>query len=377
MTALLTLDDLLTVAKRENNSKRAYLYVNPCQGKHVPVSPSISLDLFQSLSRLLEENYKSENLLVIGFAETATGIGSAVALNAKNVSAYISTTRENVAGAEYLFFTESHSHATEQRLVVNSLEQYLSNVQRIVFAEDEVTTGNTIQKLINALESKYPSFGIKFGIISILNSMSSERLSELNSQGIQVNYLFQIPSQYRSSEIHGYHYLPLHDTVYEISNPITAQYEFVSSWNPRCVADTYTIKEECQHFLAFLDSEGVLKITDQRILVLGTEEFMYPGMLAAKEIENSAPCSFVRFHATTRSPIETSNDPLYPLKSRCSLDSLYESGRKTFVYNLEEYDRVIIVTDSDMHNSTGLNNLVGALNKYGNKTICLVRWRTQ
>ena len=37
------------------------------------------------------------------------------------------------------------------------------------------------------------------------------------------------------------------------------------------------------------------------ILVLGTEEFMYPALLAAREMEKLG--HYVRFHATTRSPI--------------------------------------------------------------------------
>ena len=32
--------DLVRIAKRENNTKRNYLVVNPLQGKHIPVQPS-------------------------------------------------------------------------------------------------------------------------------------------------------------------------------------------------------------------------------------------------------------------------------------------------------------------------------------------------
>ena len=40
MTKGFELEQLITIAKRENNTKRSYLYVNPLQGKHIPVSPS-------------------------------------------------------------------------------------------------------------------------------------------------------------------------------------------------------------------------------------------------------------------------------------------------------------------------------------------------
>ena len=158
MTNLFKIDDLVKIAKRENNTKRSYLYVNPVQGKHVPVSPSLPLLLFSALAAKIESRYPEERLLVIGFAETATAIGSTIAYKAKNAVYYMNTTRESVAGAAYLFFTESHSHATEQRLVANGMGDILSNVDRVIFAEDEVTTGSTIEKLIRILQGKLSPF---------------------------------------------------------------------------------------------------------------------------------------------------------------------------------------------------------------------------
>ena len=104
-------NDLIQVAKRENNPKRHYLYVNPLQGKHLPVSPSRSLALFASLAEEAAQRFAGERLLVVGFAETATAIGAALAYGAGNVDFYCSTTREALPGADYLFFSESHSHA--------------------------------------------------------------------------------------------------------------------------------------------------------------------------------------------------------------------------------------------------------------------------
>ena len=44
--------------------------------------------------------------------------------------------------------------------------------------------------------------------------------------------------------------------------------------------------------------------TGERILVLGTEEFMYAGLIFGETLEKKG-CT-VRFHAATRSPIEVS-----------------------------------------------------------------------
>ena len=154
-----TIDDLIRVAKRENNTKRSYLYVNPIQGKHIPVSPTLSLGLFFQMAEILEDHYKNEKILLIGFAETATAIGTAIAYKAKNVYYYMNTTRENVPVRSICFFTESHSHATEQRLEKNGLEVIIPGGPDL-FAEDEVTTGNTI-KLIRAIQGAFDCSGWK------------------------------------------------------------------------------------------------------------------------------------------------------------------------------------------------------------------------
>lgn len=72
--------DLVKIAKRENNTKRNYLVVDPLQGKHIPVVPSKALDLFAALADTFREKYKDEKLLLVGFAETATAIGAQAAI---------------------------------------------------------------------------------------------------------------------------------------------------------------------------------------------------------------------------------------------------------------------------------------------------------
>ena len=64
-------NDLLQIAKRENNNKRNYLVINKLQGKHIPVEPSQALGMFKELAMLLKKAYTNEKILFIGFAETA------------------------------------------------------------------------------------------------------------------------------------------------------------------------------------------------------------------------------------------------------------------------------------------------------------------
>lgn len=73
-----TAADTLRIAKRYNNPKRSYLLVNPLQAKHIPVSPAAALEMMGALGDQVAAKYP-EARLVIGFAETATAIGAAVA----------------------------------------------------------------------------------------------------------------------------------------------------------------------------------------------------------------------------------------------------------------------------------------------------------
>ena len=402
MTDWFEKDDLIRIAKRENNSRRSYLYVNPLQGKHIPVSPSLSLRLFAALAEKLEEAYPEEKILVIGFAETATAIGAALACRARNAVFYMNTTREEIAGADYLFFTESHSHAREQRLVTNGLEEILDQVDRIIFAEDEVTTGNTIEKIIRLLQEKYEEKALKFGILSILNSMSEERLAEMEAYGFSCFYLYHIPPQYRVSEIERYFELesdrkedpaeqkdggrreqklaeqtgdirrkqkPAEEKPAPIRRIRKGKY-----WNSRLATPVTEAGEKAEHFATSLLASLSELEEAESLLILGTEEFMFPGLLVGQKAEVLWPDKKIRFHATTRSPIEVFPEKDYPLYKRAELESLYEESRKTFIYNLEQYDQVLIITDAEQIWEKGLQSLTEALRKCGNEQITLIQW---
>jgi len=109
-----------------------------------------------------------------------------------------------------------------------------------------------------------------------------------------------------------------------------------------------------------------------RVLVLGTEECMYAGLIAGLVLERAG--HDVRFHATTRSPILTDKDPVYPLHARWELRSLYDPARVTYVYNLDAYDHVCVVTDARTPEA-GLQTLLAALEQAGNRSVSVLEWR--
>lgn len=370
MVKTFEINELLRVARRENNTKRSFLYVCPYQGKHMPVSPLQSLELFAGLAERVRMRYPDEKILVIGFAETATAIGSSVAFFNDSVTAFMTTTRENVDGAEYLYFTESHSHAAEQRLTVNGLEQYLRVADRIVFAEDEVTTGNTIEKLIRVLKETFPEIPMQFGIASVLNSMTDARMQEFAERGIFCTYIAHIPFAYRTDEIRNYKYEPPESEPEKPSAVRIDRIRLSSSWNPRLITGMEQIHEQCSSFIQ--NASEALDGLPERLLVLGTEECMFPGILLGAALEQKGHS--VRFHATTRSPIDVSLHEQYPLHRRFPLHSFYEPERRTFIYNLKAYDAVIVVTDAADCISAGLESLAGALEACGNTHMILLQW---
>ncbi len=367
-----SVEQLVRVAGRENNKIRPYLYVDPLQGKHIPVRPSESVKLFRTLAEMVENEYPGERVLVIGFAETATAIGAGIAAYAENVRYCIHTTREKYDDAEYLYFTESHSHAAEQSLIINGFESIIGSTDRIIFAEDEVTTGNTICKLIDVLCRHFRRFRLRFGIVSILNSMTDERISELSAKGIKCLYAAKIPFEYNTDVISKYTYCEPHDKSSQDSADMSVSLS--GYMNLRYLTEKHAYVRACQELADRLYEETSSEENGKRILVLGTEEFMFPAMMYAKFLSDRRKCSEVYFHATTRSPIMVSRDEGYPLYSRYKINSMYETGRTTFVYDLSDYDTAVIVTDAGVGKSSGEYELAAALRDAGCKKIITARW---
>lgn len=361
--------DFIAAAKRDNNKKRNYLIVNKLQGKHVPAVPSESLKLFKELSNKIKNIHVNKKLLIIGFAETATAIGAAVACEIDCL--YMQTTREYIKDVEYLYFTEEHSHASEQKLVKSDLDNYINSIDLIAFVEDEITTGNTIKNIINIIRKTYTDKKIKFNVFSILNGMENETINKFEKDEIKFFYLIKTNHSLYEKKVLSYKgdgkYYDMFnkDIGYDCVNV-----EFDGLLDARRIVKSCEYKCACEKF-----SEKILNYTQlksKNILVLGTEEFMYPALYTAFKFEKSG--NKVLFHATTRSPIIVSNEYEYPLYSRYYLKSIYDEYRPTYIYNIKKYDYVLIITDAQNRYKAGLQNLTAALKSQGNKNIYMFRW---
>ena len=369
-----TIDDLVRLARRDNNTVRPYLYVNPLQGKHIPTAPEKIFGICHQIATRINGTYPNDKLYIIGFAETATGIASGVCHYLNNVVFYQNTTREYKKNEEVLYFTESHSHATDQNLRLSGLKECLSEVDRIVFIDDEVTTGNTICKLITGIKQTIGARNIHFSIASILNSMTKERLSELTCEGIDCLFLAELPFEYKIESILDIKHNPSRDISMLSDDPIDVDVlEFKANIDARslCRFAEYD-KENVRFSKTVIDYLG--KDHFREILVLGIEECMYPSIYLSYMIYESHFADSVKVHATTRSPIIASGETDYPLHYRYQLRSFYDKNRKTYIYNLDRYDKVILVTDSE-ELGEGAADLISALQSLGNENILLTKWK--
>ncbi|MEQ4609323.1 phosphoribosyltransferase domain-containing protein [Streptomyces cavourensis] len=113
------LRELLGLALRRN-PKRAHLLVSNVLGKHVPQKPSVVYGAGYGLGervRALLGAEEARRAVVLGYAETATGLGHAVADGLRDAP-YLHSTRRPVAGvAPAGGFEEAHSHATSHLLL--------------------------------------------------------------------------------------------------------------------------------------------------------------------------------------------------------------------------------------------------------------------
>lgn len=366
---------LVRTAVRENNTKRPYLLVNPSQGKHVPVAPHTALQLFSALAEQVQEQVgTTAPVLIIAFAETATAIGAAVAAKLRNLTVFMQTTREVTDPNPYLCFSETHSHAAEQYMTRDGLGPALRWAEHVVFVEDEVTTGNTILHLMNVLNEQYETQQVTFGVASILNGMTEESRERYAARGIWTRYLLHTDNAAMERMLEQYN---CQGDKYPVCTAYAQAPDIVEIWGMPNIRSCAWRADAYQQACAALARTicNTVPTDAQNILVLGTEECMYPGLWAGYQLEQRGYT--VRFHATTRSPIQPSTEPDYPLHSRYTLQSLYDSNRVTYIYDLTAYDYICIVTDAPEPQKNGLSSLLSALEQAGNTRMTVFHWKSE
>ena len=348
-------EDVLRIAKRHNNSKRSYLLVNPLQGKHIPVRPSSALEMMKTLGSKIAIKYP-DTKLVIGFAETATAIGAMVAASLDDCI-YVHTTRENVQPC--IEFLEEHSHAPEQRLYCEKLNDWLSNTSTVIFVDDELSTGKTLRNMIRQLKATYPVLNDKILVAaSIINRLTSENEALFKIDGIESEYLLKLYEQ--DFDISAEAKAPKLINTINVSKDRVEFKKISIPLNPRLGVSILKYINSVQS----LGNEVANSIKSAKtILVLGTEECMLPAIFVGEILENAG--FNVLTHSTTRSPIGISNFSNYPINEGYQLRSFYDVNRTTYIYNLQYYDLILVISDVKQWHRDSVESLIAALNVHG------------
>lgn len=334
-------DRMFSVAKRNKNNKRGFLFVNNLLGKHIPVKGSDVLDMFDEFYREVVNTIPShEKVLIVGFAETATAIGTHIMNrsqdNKLNSVYYIQTTRETIQNLEYISFEEEHSHATTQKLYLN---KNIPEFDRVLFVEDEITTGNTILNFIAKFKKNFPNK--KYAVASILNIQTDEHLK--NFEDIPIIYLVkgQLKDEVQSSDI-----FLLKDYDYIETKSLYNYYFEIIDKNPR----TGLTRDE---FKQWLKTQIPTRDFLENTMVIGTEESMYPAILYSSLINGYT-------RSTTRSPIVPHEAIDYPVYNGVAIPSAYDSDRITYIYNTtQKYNQIIVLTENQHHHEFNfiINNI--------------------
>jgi len=366
-------EDLLRLAKRVHNTKRTYLLVDPLQGKHMPVSPSAALDMMGALGARVRAACPDTGL-VIGFAETATAVGFAVAQAFGRDCVYVHTTRETLPRSEAAVeFLEEHSHATEQALASSRLDAWLARTDAVVFVDDEISTGRTLANFIRELDGRFPALRGKRRIAaSIINRMAAEQEEALAGMGVECVCLLRLRQEDLTQAVVRFDIrgaeapaLPTRRAAFTLLEGLPALPD------ARRGVRVGGYDGACRAFAAAAIGEIDLTACVSA-LVLGTEECMYPAMCLGARLERERGLR-VRTHSTTRSPIGLCGDAGYPITSGARLTSFYDTARATYLYDIAAYDLVVVVTDSAHIPESALQDLADALSNAGNARLCLAR----
>ncbi|TAM93158.1 MAG: phosphoribosyltransferase, partial [Jatrophihabitans sp.] len=138
---------LVGLALRDN-PRRAHLLVSHVLGKHIPVEPHRVLGAARALAERVRA-LRPGPYAVLGYAETATGLGHGVA-SALGSDDYLHSTRRPVAGlAPWRGFEEEHSHATGHLLLPDRADPLAAPT--VVLVDDELSTGRTVANTVRAL----------------------------------------------------------------------------------------------------------------------------------------------------------------------------------------------------------------------------------
>ncbi|MET9777511.1 phosphoribosyltransferase [Streptomyces sp. NPDC006367] len=367
-----TLRGMLGLALRRN-PKRAHLLVSHVLGKHVPQSPSVVYGHGLALGRRVRGLLGAEEAgraVVLGYAETATGLGHSVADGLGDAPCLHSTRRPVAGVARAGGFEESHSHATSHLLLPED-PALLAGDGPLVLVDDEFSTGNTVLNTISALHERYPRR--RYVVVALVDMRSPADAGRLEDFAREIGARVDLVAAASGT-------VRLPADVLERGQALVARHEAETAaasgaaeaestvaagtvtrvgldW-PAGVPDggrhgfTPAQRDRLEAALPGMAARiaGALPAGARRVLVLGFEELMYAPLRLACELERTTGAE-VRFSTTTRSPVLAVDDPGYAIRTRLVFpahDDPADGPGERYAYNVAGagFDAVVAVVDS-------------------------------
>ncbi|MFJ6511651.1 phosphoribosyltransferase [Streptomyces sp. NPDC091406] len=389
------LQELLGLALRRN-PKRAHLLVSNVLGKHVPQRPSVVYGAGYGLGervRALLGAEEARRAVVLGYAETATGLGHAVADGLRDAP-YLHSTRRPVAGVQQAGgFEEAHSHATSHLLLPEDPGLFERDASALVLVDDEFSTGNTVLNTIRALHELHPRE--RYVIVALVDMRSPADRDRLTDFAAEIGARVDLVTRCAGT-------VALPDGVLERGQALVAAQEAKAgeageaeeasaSAPPSAPAPAPVTRVDLAWPAGVPDGgrhgftpahraalEAALpgmaeRIADAlgggarqgRVLVLGFEELMYAPLRLGTALEETLGADTeVRYSTTTRSPVLAVDDPGYAIRTRLVFpahDDPADGPGDRYAYNVAGagFDAVVAVVDStadtpELHAPEGL-----------------------
>ncbi|WP_435173337.1 phosphoribosyltransferase [Actinacidiphila sp. bgisy145] len=370
------LTDLLGLALRRN-PKRAHLLVSNVLGKHVPQDPRTVYGHAHALGVRVRELLgpdEAARAVVLGYAETATGLGHAVA-DGLGPAPYLHSTRRAVPGlTPQGGFEEEHSHATSH-LLLPEQPDLLAGPGPLVLVDDEFSTGRTIRNTIAALHARHPRE--RYVVVALTDMRSAADRDALRAFAAALPARVDVVAHATGSVSlpdgvlgKGQELVAAHSAADEVPapGPGPAAGRRVSrvplDW-PAGLPDGGRhgfLPGHAGQLDRALPAMGArladaLPPAATSVLVLGNEELMYAPLRLARALQDtlearahgSTPAA-VRYSTTTRSPVLAVDDPGYAIRSRIVFpahdDPTDAGSTDRFAYNVRGFDAVVCVVDS-------------------------------